>query len=211
MKNTPREQRKQAFREKIMDTAIALFDAQGFDATTLEQICETAGISRPTFYSYYATKQDLIQALGEKVWLQVTGEFAASSMKGEHSTEDFVRAFFRLVGQEIRQYTRLEKALVERSMGRDSASRMNVLHQLTAMFAAVYERGLTRGDIIPRYPVDFLAEMTMGGVNALMMNWATTDAYPLQQRLDQLTDWVCDMLVPLANSRLNGKYKSTTK
>ena len=209
-----RERRKQQFRERIMQAAINLFDAHGFEAVTLEQICEAAGVSRPTFYSYYKTKQDLIQALGEQVWLQVTGEFAQQSLAQAKSTEAFVRAFFRLVGKEITDYTRLEKALVQRSMGSDSAVRMTVLARLTEMFQRVYEQGQARGEIGSPQPVDFLAEMTMGGVNAVMMNWATRADYPLQSRLQQLADQVCHMLqlVPAPTAGQAGaRYKSRTK
>lgn len=192
---SPREQRKQAFRDKIMGTAIELFEAQGFADTTLEQICEKAGVSRPTFYSYYATKDELIQALGENLWLHVTGEYAAASMAGDQTTEDFVRAFFQLVGQEITQYSRLERMLVERSMGRDSATRMGVLRKLTGLFEGVYRRGLARGEVTTAYPVDFLAEMTMGCINAVMMNWATADDYPVIERLRQLADLVCERVI----------------
>lgn len=189
---SPREQRKQAFRDRIMGTAIELFEAQGFADTTLEQICEKAGVSRPTFYSYYETKDALIQALGENLWLHVTGEYAAASMAADQATEDFVRAFFQLVGEEITQYSRLEKMLVERSMSRDSATRMGVLRKLTELFEGVYRRGVERSEVTTTYPVDFLAEMTMGGINAVMMSWATTENYPVALRLQQLADFLCE-------------------
>jgi AcrR family transcriptional regulator len=192
---SPREQRKQQNRDRIMASAMSLFDAHGFDTVTIEQICEAAAVSRPTFYSYYPTKPDLIAALGQQIWLQVTGEFAASQLAADHSTAGFLRAFFRLVGEEIAEYSRLEKNLILRSMGQDSATRMGVLRGLAGMFEQVYARGRERGDVTERYPVDFLAEMTMGGINAVMMSWATQADYPLAQRLSQLADYTCDMVV----------------
>jgi len=50
-----------------MEASIQLFERNGCDATTLEEICEQAEVSRPTFYSYYPSKNDLIKALAEKL------------------------------------------------------------------------------------------------------------------------------------------------
>lgn len=190
-----REQRKQQNRERLMAAATTLFDAHGFEAVTIEQICAAAQVSRPTFYSYYPTKQALISALGQQIWLQATGDFATQQLAAEQDTASFVRAFFRLVGEEIAEYSHLEKSLVLRSMGQDSTTRMTILKGLAALFERVYHRGLARGEVTTRYPPDFLAEMTMGGINAVMMSWATTEGYPLQQRLEQLADYVCSLLV----------------
>ena len=65
---------------------------------------------------------------------------------------------------------------------------------LIEMFIAVYTEGQRRGDVGNLYPVDFLAEMTMGGINTVMMRWAVEDNYPLERRLRQLADYIPRML-----------------
>lgn len=50
---------------------MALFLERGFDATTVDQIAEAAGISRRSFFRYFETKEDVVlgdlAALGERV------------------------------------------------------------------------------------------------------------------------------------------------
>ncbi len=47
-------------RTELERVALALFDEHGFEATTVEDIAEAAGVSRRTFFRYYASKNDVV-------------------------------------------------------------------------------------------------------------------------------------------------------
>ncbi|WP_211348737.1 TetR/AcrR family transcriptional regulator [Nocardioides litoris] len=47
-------------RERMVEAAFALFDEQGYDATTVEQVVERAGVSRSTFFRAFGSKEDVI-------------------------------------------------------------------------------------------------------------------------------------------------------
>ncbi|WP_148614347.1 TetR/AcrR family transcriptional regulator [Nocardioides rubriscoriae] len=47
-------------RERMVEAAFALFDEQGYDATTVEEIVERAGVSRSTFFRAFGSKEDVI-------------------------------------------------------------------------------------------------------------------------------------------------------
>ena len=51
---------RRAVQEQVVDVALSLFTAQGFDATTIDQVVAAAGISRRTFFRYFGTKEDLV-------------------------------------------------------------------------------------------------------------------------------------------------------
>ncbi|MBC7550759.1 MAG: TetR family transcriptional regulator [Cellulomonas sp.] len=44
----------------MVEAAFGLFDEQGYDATTVEQIVERAGVSRSTFFRVFGSKEDVI-------------------------------------------------------------------------------------------------------------------------------------------------------
>ena len=50
-------------REKILSCALDLFHARGYDAVGVQEIAETAGVTKPTLYYYFGNKQGLLQAL----------------------------------------------------------------------------------------------------------------------------------------------------
>jgi len=47
-------------RRALERIALQLFSEQGFEATTVEQIAERAGVSRRTFFRYFDTKADVL-------------------------------------------------------------------------------------------------------------------------------------------------------
>jgi AcrR family transcriptional regulator len=57
-----RERTRRAVRKELQTVAIRLFLQQGFEATTVEQIAEAAGLSRRSFHRYFASKDDVLTA-----------------------------------------------------------------------------------------------------------------------------------------------------
>jgi AcrR family transcriptional regulator len=57
--------RKQRTRQQLAEAAAALFYEHGYDSTTIEDIAAAVEVSPRTVYRYFATKEDLIVALGQ--------------------------------------------------------------------------------------------------------------------------------------------------
>ena len=57
-----RERNKRERRRRLEDVALELFEREGFDKTTIEQIASEAELAPRTFFSYFATKDDLVLA-----------------------------------------------------------------------------------------------------------------------------------------------------
>jgi AcrR family transcriptional regulator len=54
-------------RSELLDTAQALFFSKGYEATTVADIMERAGVSKGGFYHHFSAKEDLLEALGERM------------------------------------------------------------------------------------------------------------------------------------------------
>ncbi|MEU6720518.1 TetR family transcriptional regulator [Nonomuraea sp. NPDC046802] len=50
----------QPIRHRLAEAAVTLFDDNGYDETTVDDIAARAGVSRSTFFRYYRSKEDAI-------------------------------------------------------------------------------------------------------------------------------------------------------
>lgn len=58
-----RDQAGESTRERILDVALELFTAQGFDGTSMREIAGRLQISKPAIYYHFASKEDILMAL----------------------------------------------------------------------------------------------------------------------------------------------------
>ncbi|MGY2001567.1 TetR/AcrR family transcriptional regulator [Blastococcus sp. SYSU DS1024] len=58
-----RRRRWEATHERIFDAAVRLFQAEGFDQVGVGRLAAAAGVSVPTFYAHYPSKEHLVMRL----------------------------------------------------------------------------------------------------------------------------------------------------
>lgn len=59
----PRQRRKDARPQELLDAALVLFVEKGFAATRSEEVAARAGVSKGTLYLYYPSKEELFRAV----------------------------------------------------------------------------------------------------------------------------------------------------
>ncbi len=100
-------------RARILECALELFAARGYDAVGVQEIAEAAGITKPTLYHYYGSKHGLLVALQETYQVPFLEKVRhASAYQGDlpATLEKLTRAFFNFA-QEYPVYYRMQLAL----------------------------------------------------------------------------------------------------
>jgi AcrR family transcriptional regulator len=60
-------------RERILDAALALFAERGYEATSMREIAEQLGITKPALYYHFDSKADIVRAMLADTEERVTG------------------------------------------------------------------------------------------------------------------------------------------
>ena len=85
---------KSSRRQDLIDTAIALFNANGFHATGIEMILGKAHMSKKTLYTYFRSKEELVLAALRHYDSLFRNNFMAKVEKASPSAEGRLLAIF---------------------------------------------------------------------------------------------------------------------
>jgi AcrR family transcriptional regulator len=144
-------------RQKIVAAAVALFDSQGFDGTTVRQIACKAGVNVALISYYFKNKKGLLEYVMVEYYEALFRELDACRFDSEwDSLYALLRNMLaRLVRFQCESYqvTRLiqRELSVESMLGREIMS--TYLVRLKHYFSAIIEEGMGEGEF-PLLEVD---------------------------------------------------------
>ena len=72
-----RERVRAAVKTELADAAARAFEQDGFDATTVDAIVDRVGVSRRTFFRYFASKEDVLLQPLEELGVEIAAELAS--------------------------------------------------------------------------------------------------------------------------------------
>ena len=173
----PRNKYPEQTVQKIMDTSLRLFLEKGYEQTTILDIVDgLGGLTRGAFYHHFKSKEEVLDAIGEKMFYEVIpikAIFADQSMNGLEK----IRAVFMstLTGLsepgEYRQFQRQNVDLLANP--RFLAGQIKASIETALEFVPAIEEGMIDGSIAPGNP-KVLADLIM-----LLLNlWLYPSVYP---------------------------------
>jgi AcrR family transcriptional regulator len=88
-------------RSIILDRALELFAARGYDAVGVQEICEAAGITKPTLYYYFGNKRGLLKTLLAGYFDKLNAELNTVQYKGDLplTLRGIASVYFRFAGE----------------------------------------------------------------------------------------------------------------
>ncbi len=188
----PTETRQRQTRRAIADAAIVLFTARGYADVTMEEVAESAGVSRRTAYRHFPNKYDLVFDHTER-WLE-RFEAVVATREPDETTRSIIRRGVLAVAEEIDETADDVLAAWNVFVGNDALRGRNARAQEMWLMA---HAGLLSTDLPD--PTDALEVMTVAGslvamTNALCFTWA---AGRPSSNMVELTTQALDILDPL--------------
>ncbi|HTH07003.1 MAG TPA: TetR/AcrR family transcriptional regulator [Ilumatobacteraceae bacterium] len=92
-----------ARREQILDVSVEVFARNGFHSTSMNDVAEAAGVTKPVLYQHFDSKRDLYLALlgeaGNRLRSAIAKAVAGAS-NGKEQTELGFKAYFHWVAED---------------------------------------------------------------------------------------------------------------
>lgn len=163
-----REKKKALTRQTIIDAAGRLFSVNGFDATSIDEICQAADVVKGTFYYHFKSKEDLVIELRREMTEQLE-EFVASELDSGNSPLATLRALMVKDARWTEQNEELSVIFVSQIYMNRAASLKNpdtppsrlrgaLRRPVSTVVEAAQQAGQLRSDVNP----DELTEMIFG-------------------------------------------------
>jgi AcrR family transcriptional regulator len=171
-------ERRAERRERLLTAGLDLFGTEGYAASSIEKLCTHAGVSTRNFYEEFASREDLLMGLHDRILEQafqaVLGalENAADAPLRERFT-GAVRAFVTTTASD-RRWARLSYVEIIGVSNAVEKHRIAWRERWVEFLVAEAERAVERGEAPPR---DFhlAAVALIGAVNELVHHWSMSD------------------------------------
>lgn len=144
-------------KTRLLDAALTVVRAKGYEATTVDDLCAAAGVTKGAFFHHFKSKEELGVAAADH-WSQVTGAlFEAASYHNHADSLDRVLGYLdlrkELLKGEVAEFTCLVGTMVQETFELSPAIRAacnesisNHAAKLEADIAeAMRERGISGG------------------------------------------------------------------
>ncbi|OBI77078.1 TetR/AcrR family transcriptional regulator [Mycobacterium asiaticum] len=158
-------------RERLVLAAVDLFTEQGYDATTVAQIAERAGVTKSTFFRHFPDKRELLVA-GQESLCRLLADGISEAPEGASPLEAVAAGLERAsgaMGPVNREIGPRLKAAVAASTELQERDALKSVGLAAAMSAALVARG------VPDLPAQLAAELGVLAFKRGYAQWAEGD------------------------------------
>jgi len=161
-------------RERLVVAAVDLFTEQGYDATTVAQIAERAGVTRSTFFRYFPDKREILVA-GQETLSRLLAEGIVEAPAGASPLQAVAAGLERVssaLGSMNRELGPRMRAAVAASAELRERDALKSVGLAVAMTTALVARG------VPDPAAPLAAELGVLAFKRGYSQWSDSDREP---------------------------------
>ena len=160
-------------REQILDAAVACFAREGFHRASMQDVCREAGLSAGAIYRYFASKDDIVEAIAAERHARERGfiEAAQAARTPAETVRVLGRSFFRSLDDADEHVRRRVNVQLWAEALRDERVAAQVRRGveppravIARLLRAGQEAGEVRGDVDPESAARALQSLFFGFV-----------------------------------------------
>jgi AcrR family transcriptional regulator len=183
-----REKRKQEIRARIEDAAYTLFQRQGIEDTSIEQICVEADVARRTFYGHYPNKHALLGGLGISRLYSQSEPMLRVLMENHETTRARLAAMIDYIETNFAGYQDIDRQLIlmaPSTFANNTEQHREIGNSAIESFKQLFVAGQQIGDTHTQFSPEILATVVVGTLDTLTTSWAVDKHYPIVSKLEE--------------------------
>lgn len=161
---------------RILDAALACFTAQGFEATTVADICARAAVSNGSLFHHFGSKEGIAEALFLAGLEDYQDGLLAVLRRHDTQAQAAIMAAVRFHLEWVERHRELARFLFDRGRPEWSGARLEKINALNARFGAELARVLgpwqADGTLKPLSP-DLFGAVLIGPAQVVARAWIT--------------------------------------
>lgn len=188
-----RERKRQETFRRISEAGLKLFIANGFEATTLDDIAEASNISRRTFFYYFKSKEDILLA-----WQSGLSDVFRAALLAEPIGQPPLAAVRNAHLKMVAHYNTDQAILVDRILRSSDQLRVSNQAKYLQLEQATFEALCEFRPQARRKVLRMVAMMSIGALRLAIDMWAEMEGRrPLTKCL---TETFADLETALADA-----------
>ena len=174
---TSRQAKAELTRQRLLDTGIALIDANGYDAVSINDIVSEAGVSVGTFYHYFESKDAFYYSHIHGNYTGIgQGLMEHMDLPLIYNLRHFVETWFRYISSLSPDYL---SHWLGHSADREYHERVNLVQDVSQLhidaITACLEAYIEKGELAEGAPCNDLAQQIVTVLYGVDVRWCMTN------------------------------------
>lgn len=155
-------------RERILQSAIELFGDKGYHATSVQEICDQAGVSKGAFFHYFSSKNEILFEIHQFVVDSWISQCEAILYNHQINSSQKIFRFIEAVLQSIVDYRQQGKILIKEITtleGEASESIKAKRDYAEEIVASIINEGIQSGEFKSNQDSRIMTKLLFGTIN----------------------------------------------
>jgi AcrR family transcriptional regulator len=174
-------------RERLLESAKRLFSQKGYYATSVEDIVESAGLSKGAFYFYFKSKEELFKILVEEMHLNIMKRLE-NFLERDLPLEDALIEHAKVFLEDIYQNRHIAQIFLFQLVGTNEEFRelyYTKVSHLRELLAKMVDRAIQRGEITYKN-AENTVNLYAGFLRTLVLEYVFKEREPDLERVKSL-------------------------
>lgn len=182
-----------AIRDRILQTAIAIFSCEDFHDATMREISEKSGISLANIYNYFASKEKILYTIINEKLTQIISDLQ-HHLVGIKGTENKLRKFtwyYLNFCEKNMDFSRVSHINANIKFWSESRDSWEKALDIARLFNRIIIDGQIIGDVREGIDLELAGNLYFGGIRGTIILWFDNNQkYRLTDKADRLSDMI---------------------